>query len=165
MRKLNIIDELIFDMQMDVDDKIIVDKIKALENIDMPDSGGMTLLMAACIYDKLELAKRLIELGADINTQGQRVRGYTALHAAIENRKIDAIRLLLEHNANPNIQDAFGNIPLMKASHLDIEIIDLLVKYGSDYNKENFYGNSAYKIFLAYPEIIRLFEGVKWYVF
>jgi hypothetical protein len=30
MRKLNIIDELIFDMRMDVDDKIIVDKIKAL---------------------------------------------------------------------------------------------------------------------------------------
>ena len=71
----------------------------------------------------IELAKRLIELGADINTQGQRLRGYTALHAAIENRKIDATRLLLEHNANPNIQDAFGNIPLMKASHLDIEIL------------------------------------------
>ena len=161
MRKSNIIDELILDMRMDVDDKILLDKIKSLEDIAMPDSGGMTILMAACIYDRLELAKRLIELGADINTQGQRIRGYTALHAATENRKIDAVRLLLEHNANPNLQDRFGNIPLMKASHLDIEIIDLLVKYGSEYNKENFYGNSAYKIFGAYPEIIRIFEGVK----
>ena len=164
MRKPNIIDNLILDMRMDVDDKVLFTRIKSLPDIDLTDSGGMTLLMAACVYDRLELAKMLIDLGADINLQ-EKARGYTALHAAVENRKIDAIRLLLEHNANTNIQDAFGNIPLMKASHLDIEIIDLLVKYGSDYNKENFYGNSAYKIFLAYPEIIRLFEGVKWYVF
>ena len=49
----------------------------------------------------------------------------------------------------------------MRASHLDIEIVELLVKYGSDYSKENFYGNSAYNLFAAYPEIIKIFEGAK----
>lgn len=157
MRKPNIIDDLILDMRMDVDDKVLFTRIKSLPDIDLTDSGGMTLLMAACVYNRLELAKMLIDLGADINLQ-EKARGYTALHAAAENRKIDAVKLLLEHNGNPNLQDKFGNIPLMRASHLDIDLIELLVKYGSDHNKDNFYGNSAYKIFGAYPEIIGMFE-------
>jgi hypothetical protein len=49
----------------------------------------------------------------------------------------------------------------MRASHQDIEMIKLLINYGSDYNKENFYGNSPYNAFVAYPEIIRIFEGEK----
>jgi ankyrin repeat protein len=159
MRKTNIIDELILDMQMDVDDKILLEKIKSLEDIDMPDSGGMTLLMAACIYDRVEIAKKLIELNADINLQSQRLSRYTALHIAVENRKIDSVKLLLTNNANPNLQDKWGNIPLMRASHQDIEMIKLLINYGSDCNKENFYGNSPYNAFVAYPEIIKIFEG------
>ena len=161
MKKVNVIDELIFDMRMEVCDKTLFDKIKSLPNIDLTDSGGMTLLMAACAYDRLELAKALIDLGADINMQVQKARGYTALHASVESRKFDAVKLLLENNADPNKQDAFGNIPLLRASHLDIEIIELLVKHGSDYSQENFYGNSAYKVFAAYPEIIRIFNEDK----
>jgi ankyrin repeat protein len=161
MRKTNIIDELILEMQMDVDDKILLDKINSLENIDMPDSGGMTLLTAACIYGRLEIAKKLIEFNADVNVQYPKISKYTALHAAVENKSIDAVRLLLSNNANPNLQDKWGNIPLMRASHQDIEMIKLLINYGSDYNKENFYGNSPYNAFVAYPEIIRIFEGEK----
>ncbi|MBQ8303197.1 MAG: ankyrin repeat domain-containing protein [Clostridia bacterium] len=161
MKQSNIIDEIILDMRMDVDDKTLYTKIKSLPSVDLTDSGGMTLLMAACVYNRLELAKTLIDLGADINIQEQRVRGYTALHAAVENRKFEAVKLLLENNANPNLQDKFGNIPLIRASHLDIEIIELLVRYGSDYNKDNFYGNSACKIFAAYPEITNIFAGEK----
>ena len=73
--------------------------------------------------------------------------------------RIDAVRLLLSNNANPNLQDKWGNIPLMRASHQDIEMIKLLINYGSDCNKENFYGNSPYNAFVAYPEIIKIFEG------
>ena len=161
MKTLNIIDELIFDMRMDVDDRIILTKIKSLSSVDLTDSGGMTLLMAACIYDRLEIAKKLIEFNADVNVQSRKYCSYTALHVAVENRKIDSVRLLLTNNANPNLQDKWGNIPLMKACHLDIELISLLVKYGSECNKENYYGNSSYNKFVAYPEIIKLFEGDK----
>ena len=161
MRKLNVIDELILEMRMDADDTTLIEKIKSLPNIDLPDSGGMTLLMAACCYDRLEIARKLIELNADVNAQFQRFSGYTALHVAVENRKIDAVKLLLANNANPNLQDKWGNIPLMRAGHLNIEIIKLLVKYGSDCNKDNFYGKSSYDCFNAYSEIIELFEGVK----
>ena len=161
MKKLNIIDELIFQMRIGTDVKTILKEITSLKNVDLPDSGGMTLLMAACIYDRLEIAKKLIEFNADVNVQSQKFCNYTALHVAVENRKINSVKLLLTNNANPNLQDKWGNIPLMRACHLDIELIRLLVKYGSECNKENYYGNSSYNKFVAYPEIIKLFEGDK----
>ena len=46
----------------------------------------------------------------------------------------------------------------MRKPNMIDDLIELLVKYGSDHNKDNFYGNSAYKIFGAYPEIIGMFE-------
>ena len=161
MKKANIINELILEMKMDTCDKTLFAKIKSLPNIDLTDSGGMTLLMAACVNDRLELAKALIDLGADINIQDQKSRGYTALHAAVENRKYDAVKFLLENNADPNKQDKYGNIPLLRACHFDIEIIELLVKYGSDYCKDNYYGNSAYTSFAAYPEVMKIFDKEK----
>lgn len=161
MKKQNIVDELIFQMRIGTDVKTIFKEITSLENIDLPDSGGMTLLMAACAYDRPEIAKKLIKFNADVNLQSQKLCSYTALHIAVENRKIDSVKLLLTNNANPNLQDKWGNIPLMRACHLDIELIKLLVKYGSECNKENYYGNSSYNKFVAYPEIIKLFEGDK----
>ena len=159
MRKTNIIDDLILEMRLDVDDKTLIEKVESLENIDLPDSGGMTLLSAACIYDRLEIAKKLIELNANVNVQYEKANNFTALHAAVANGKIDAVKLLLLNHANPNLQDKWGNIALLRAKSYDLEIIKLLLKYGSDCNLQNFYGNSSYNAFAAFPEVIKLLNG------
>lgn len=51
-----------------------------------------------------------ITAGFDINAPNQ--RGYTALHLAVINKKIDYVAALLKAKANVNAQDEKGNTPL-----------------------------------------------------
>ncbi|KAI0429155.1 ankyrin repeat-containing domain protein [Xylaria sp. FL1042] len=57
--------------------------------------GGMTALQAAAIYNRVGLAKRLIDLKVDINAPAPVVNGRTALEGAAEHGRIDLIKLLL----------------------------------------------------------------------
>lgn len=48
------------------------------------------------------------------------------------------VRLLLEHGANPNIQDLWGNTPLFWAAMFDrIPIVEVLVQYGADISHDS----------------------------
>jgi len=73
-------------------------------------------------YNKINACKKLINAGANINTQEN--SGWTALHYAALENNIDIVKLLLNNNANKNIQNNSGKIPL----HLTTNpyIIDLL---------------------------------------
>ena len=54
------------------------------------------------MYGHFELARLLIEAGADI--EGKTKNGYTALHLAAQYGHRLIIDLLLEHGADPNAQ-------------------------------------------------------------
>ncbi|KAI1429782.1 ankyrin repeat-containing domain protein [Xylaria sp. FL1777] len=56
---------------------------------------GMTALQAAAIYNRVGLAKRLIDLKVDVNAPGATSSGRTALEGAAEHGHIDLIDLLL----------------------------------------------------------------------
>ncbi|KAK5628948.1 hypothetical protein RRF57_004663 [Xylaria bambusicola] len=56
---------------------------------------GMTALQAAAIYNRVGLAKRLIDLKVDVNAPGATEYGRTALEGAAEHGHIDMIELLL----------------------------------------------------------------------
>jgi ankyrin repeat protein len=60
--------------------------------------------------------------------------GYTALHYAIEEGDFELVKFLLDHNANPNIQDANGVTPYNLArSYAGLEpIVELLLQKGAD---------------------------------
>lgn len=62
--------------------------------------SGFTPLHIACVYGHFELARLLIEAGADI--EGKTKNGYTALHLAAQYGHRLIIDLLLERGANPN---------------------------------------------------------------
>ena len=94
----------------------------------------------------------LLEFGADsfcraniINQQGN--NGYTALHLACLRPVYhsDTIKFLLFHGANTNIGDTQGDRPihLIIAGRYNKEILDLLIKYGADINKQ---GNHGYTV-------------------
>jgi ankyrin repeat protein len=51
-----------------------------------------------------------IRSGYDVNETSD--GGYTALHAAAENNRLEVIRVLLEHGANPNAKVISGETPL-----------------------------------------------------
>ncbi|KAI0802871.1 ankyrin repeat-containing domain protein [Xylaria sp. FL0064] len=66
------------------------------------DYAGMTALQAAAIYNRVGLAKRLIDLKVDINAPGARYHGRTALEGAAEHGHIDLIKLLLDSGVETN---------------------------------------------------------------
>ncbi len=68
---------------------------------------GVSPLMMAIEKNNYELLKFLLCKGADINKQNK--LGMTALHIAILLEKKDAIKILLERNANTELKDIKGN--------------------------------------------------------
>jgi ankyrin repeat protein len=97
----------------------------------------MTPLMNAAAYDKLEIAKELIQAGVNVNKKRQTVSrkkgGQTALFYAVENDNYDMAVLLLNHGA---LQTAThdGRTPLHEA--WNPTMANLLIKHGGDVNAQ-----------------------------
>ncbi|HEY4340706.1 MAG TPA: ankyrin repeat domain-containing protein [Steroidobacteraceae bacterium] len=78
-----------------------------------PTPGGMTPLLYAARHDHVEVAKRLIAAGADVNAR--EANGVWPLLMAISNDNMAAAHYLLEHGSNVNGQDWYGRSPLWEA--------------------------------------------------
>lgn len=89
------------------------------------------LLTGSCILNKLELAQKAIELGADIdNTDWE---GDTPLIFACRQDSIDIINMLLEKGADVNARSSTGMTALMNATlNNDFDTVKLLVEKGAD---------------------------------
>src|SRR5207247_473694 len=82
------------------------------ELLNARDPGqGYTPLLWATSNNRQEIAKYLIEQGADVNVKAN--YNYTALHFAAMNRNKELIQALLDKKANANAQDNNGYTPLM----------------------------------------------------
>ncbi|XP_065199503.1 transient receptor potential cation channel subfamily A member 1-like [Planococcus citri] len=98
-----------------------------LESIDMnhfmsdPENG--TLLDIACrSKGNHEFVKILIEHGAEINNIN-RISGKAPIHKVIDSDDIDTLKILMHTTTNeiicdPNLNDIFGQTPVMKAAYL-----------------------------------------------
>ena len=67
-----------------------------------------TLLHYACWHGELEIAKKLIEKGADVNASNFDNR--TPLHIAAQFGHMDLVKILVEHGANLKVKLNTGNI-------------------------------------------------------
>lgn len=76
----------------------------------------VTPLHIAVANQNLELAKFLLDHGADVNARD--AESHTPLHFAVNRRDLDMIRLLLDAKADPDAKDAAGTTPLAMASQL-----------------------------------------------
>lgn len=76
--------------------------LEAGANVNFVDHDGFPALMAALASDREDVVavlKLLIDAGADMSRRG--VDGWTALHYAVSLQDIEAMRVLLEHGADP----------------------------------------------------------------
>ncbi|KAG5477668.1 hypothetical protein LSCM1_04961 [Leishmania martiniquensis] len=70
--------------------------------------------------------------------------GYAALHFAAFNGDVQMLHLLLDHKADPNIENMDGNTPLvMCVKGRQLECIRILVNGGADVNKASTSGSTA----------------------
>lgn len=81
--------------------------IQAGTNINEKDPfGGSSPLISACLFDKKEIAKVLIDAGADINFQNN--DGSTALHVAAFFCRPELVKVLLDKGADKTLKNKFG---------------------------------------------------------
>ncbi|KAG8560469.1 hypothetical protein GDO81_014996 [Engystomops pustulosus] len=96
------------------------------------EQGRTPLMFAVCLREA-ELRSRFVRLlldkGADVNGQDQ--AGRTALSLACELGHLDAVKLLVQHSADPEIPDRDGNRALMYAASCgnSAELLFLLRSY------------------------------------
>jgi ankyrin repeat protein len=97
-------------------------------NLNAQNNVGETALMLAAISNQLQLAKVLIEQGADVNKPG-----WTPLHYAAAKGHREMMRLLLDNDAYIDSESANGTTPLMMAAFSTSPLaVKLLLEEGAD---------------------------------
>jgi ankyrin repeat protein len=98
-------------------------------DIDVRDNSNNTALLCATFMVHTEFTRMLLERGAMIDAcEG----GWTPLHWAAMKGEIGAVQLLLEHGADVNVRDKYGETPSQVGSSWGHhEIAELLSAHGA----------------------------------
>lgn len=100
--------------EIDIHTAVITDNMEAVKqhiaagsDLNVKDPfGGSSPLISAAVFGKTEMAKVLIDAGADINFQNN--DGSTALISAAFFCRPEIVKLLLEKNADKTIKNKYG---------------------------------------------------------
>ncbi len=113
-------------------------------DINATDEDGATALREAVMNHRIECVEILLKSNAEVNILGP--QRYTVLNTAACFGFEDIMKLLLEHNADPDLPNVDGNTPLICAiiNH-NMSCIELLLRGGADFTIENNRGESALK--------------------
>ncbi len=111
----------------DVDVSKIKDLIEKGADVDAKANDGMTPLNLACRNKSLELAKLLLDKGADVMAKVGFGDRWTPLHRASGGNAIKIVKLLIERGADPMAKCDRGNTPLDLAQSDEMQ--ELLKKY------------------------------------
>jgi ankyrin repeat protein len=114
------------------------------------DANGTTLLMNACHFPDLPVARFLIGHGATID-QPRSVKGRTPLMVACAYWcGVDMVKLLVENGAAVNAESQDGTTALMlAASNEKLDVVNYLLEHGADPNKKNVAGKTALDLALS----------------
>ena len=113
------------------------------EDINKPDEDDTTPLITAIIRDNVEIAKFLIDKGADVTYVPSNKDWGTALGYAVSSSKDyhELIDLLIQNGADINTKDSIGETPLLHGLHeyktVNIKNIEYILEHGADANISN----------------------------
>jgi uncharacterized protein len=103
-----------------------------------------TPLMQAVLVKDREAIDALLEQGADLN-EHDTDQQWTALHLAARDNDAELVTLLLDHGAEVDPVDVFGDTPLWRATFEageDMTAIRVLLEHGADPDRANASGTS-----------------------
>jgi uncharacterized protein len=108
-------------------------------NVEIRTLQDESPLMMAALKGHLEIARKLIARGADVNKTG-----WTPLHYAATGGHLEIMELLLEQHAYIDAESPNGSTPLMMAAHYGTAAaVKLLLEAGADPLLRNQLGLSA----------------------
>lgn len=117
--------------------EILIDYLRI--DLDAVNPAGESALMLAALRGYEDLARRLIQRGAEVNKTG-----WTPLHYAATGGHVAIMRLLLEHHAYVDAESPNGSTPLMLAAQYgSAEAVKLLLDEGAQPEQKNKLGLSA----------------------
>lgn len=96
----------------------IVKKLCEHEELDInkKDDAGNTALMLAVALGNVKMTKYILNVGAGKNNDDRDSNNNTALHIGAGNKNTNILQLLLDHGANIESKNEFGQTPLMSAT-------------------------------------------------
>lgn len=134
-----------------------------VNEVNLPDSTGTTLLMVASALGRIELVRFLLEKGADINAQDK--YGDTALMDAASDHP-EVVELLLEKGADVNIRNKLGKTALEWAIGLEkpnIDSIRILLEKGAGASNAEELMSTAEKMIKHYTCSKEFYELTKFF--
>ncbi len=104
-------------------------------------------------FNNLEMAKLLIDSGADLNLNSKNKLNATPLQGAAANNWIDLAKLYLSRGANVNCRSEEGGSPLHEAAGNGfLEFAKLLLENGASVNQKDDNGKTPLTIALEYKK-------------
>ena len=126
--------------------------LRSNSNIVNAQFDGMIPLHVAVVCQNLEMARLLLENGADVDSEMRQTQ-LTALLAACQHENIEMVTLLLSHgaNANGNPSNPNSNPLLTACSHGNHVIVSQLLQHGAN-TEVSFQGRSLLSIAVHYKK-------------
>ena len=113
------------------------------------ENGETPLILAAKKGDSdggFKTLELLIAQGVNVNTQGRDTKE-TALMAAALHKQAKAVELLLQHGADPDLQNNYGGTAMTRAAQFGYtNIVQLLLDNGADHTLKNKQNETALDI-------------------
>ena len=164
--KKNVIEKIVIEMMCTADegyfsadeivsDDKIIEQIKDVEDLELKDRDGRTLLLNAVCYKREKVVKYLIDRKASVNNADN--QGFYPLHVAVMKGDYNITELLLKNGAEVNARNECGNTPLMLMNlNFPIDIVKILPQHGADPTLKNEYDVSALDVFGNIPSFSEL---------
>jgi len=111
--------------------------LKQRANVNEAQGDGMTALHWAVYTNNLDIAKMLVQAGANVKAT-TRLDSATPLLMAAANANVDMMELLLKAGADVNATSSLGTTPLMQASAAgSVDGVKALIEHGANVNAKD----------------------------